>query len=842
MARGKPGSSLDAYHAKRHFDETPEPRGRKTRRKGRGYAIQMHDARRLHYDLRLELDGVLKSWAITRGPSLDPSDKRLAVRTEDHPVDYITFEGVIPEGHYGAGSVLLWDRGEWEPVGDPHEGLEKGKLAFHLRGERLKGRWALVRFKGKKNDKRENWLLIKERDDEASEDEDVVGEYRTSVVTGKNNEEIAESPGREWSARDGKENGASSKKPARKRGKTAKLPRFVKPALATLVDDIPSGEDWLFEMKFDGYRALASASGDRVRIYTRSGLDWTDRFGALPETLAGLSLNGALLDGEIVVLDKDGRSDFGALQAALKERNATLSYFAFDLLYANGVDWREKPLSQRKKKLKELLGAEGKKGPVYYTDHIENDGGRMYQTLCGKGFEGIIAKRAEHPYRSGRGKSWLKIKCGHEQEFIITGWSPSTRNRPFSSLLLAVRKGKDLRYAGRVGTGFSNDELDRLSAMFDKLGRKTAPVKGEVPPSVAHQAHWLKPELVAQIGFAEFTKDGLVRHARYLGLREDKKAAAVTSEEATPVEEIEDMPADKQNSPVVAGVRISHPDRVLFPEQGITKIELARYLEKMAEVMMPEIEDRLVSLVRCPEGRQKKCFFQRHAGAGLGDGFQEFEVKGSKEREKYLYITDVKGLVSAAQMGVLEFHIWGSRVDDIERPDRLVFDLDPDPAVSFEEVKKAAGETRDVLDALGLQSFPMLTGGKGIHVVAPLVRRHEWSTVKAFAAAVASRMAVQEPERYVAKMSKAARKGRIFIDYLRNDRASTAIAPYSPRARAGAPVAWPLSWAELAKVKAANEMTVKTAFSRRRAAPWKGYGKLRQSLKASALRALDVDE
>ncbi|WP_293332371.1 DNA ligase D [Parvibaculum sp.] len=452
-----------------------------------------------------------------------------------------------------------------------------------------------------------------------------------------------------------------------------------------------------------------------------------------------------------------------------------------------------------------------------------------------------MAKRAEHPYRSGRDKSWLKIKCGHEQEFIIVGWSPSTRSRPFSSLLLAVRDKKGLRYAGRVGTGFSNDELDRLSAMFKKLGRKTAPVKGEIPASIARKAHWLRPELVVQIGFAGFTKDGLVRHARYLGLREDKEAAAVTREKATPVEEIENMPVDKQNSPVVAGVPISHPDRVLFPEQGITKIELARYLEKAAEMMMPEIEDRLVSLVRCPEGRQKKCFFQRHAGAGLGDGFQEFEVQGSKEREKYLYITDVKGLVSAAQMGVLEFHIWGSRVDDIERPDRLVFDLDPDPSVSFDEVKKAAGETRDVLDALGLQSFPMLTGGKGIHVIAPLVRRHEWPTVKAFAAAVASRMAEQEPERYVAKMSKAARKGRIFIDYLRNDRTSTAIAPYSPRARAGAPIAWPLSWAELAKAKAANEMTVKTAFSRRRASPWKGYGKLRQSLKISALRALDVE-
>lgn len=840
MAGGKSRSSLDTYHSKRHFEQTPEPRGRKSRRKGNGYAIQMHDARRLHYDLRLELDGVLKSWAITRGPSLDPSDKRLAVRTEDHPVDYITFEGVIPEGHYGAGTVLLWDRGEWEPVGDPHEGMKKGKLSFRLRGERLKGRWALVRFKGKKNEKRENWLLIKERDDEASEDEDVVDEYKTSVTTGKDHEAIAENPEREWSS--GKIEKAERKsRKTRKKGKQAKRPRFVKPALATLVDDVPSGKDWIFEMKFDGYRAMASASGDDVRIYTRGGLDWTDRFGALPDALANLDLNSVLLDGEIVVVDENGRSDFGALQSALKGQGGALSYFVFDLLHADGHDLRKKPLNERKKMLEDLLGNEGRKGPIFYTDHIENDGGRMYDTLCKKGFEGIIAKRGTQPYRSGRGKSWLKIKCHREQEFIIVGWSPSTRKRAFSSLLLALREGKKLRYAGRVGTGFSDDELDRLSRKFEKLERKTQPMEGDVPASISRKAHWLKPQLVAQIGFAEFTKDGLVRQARYLGLREDKKAEAVTREEPAPVEEVEDMASD-QTSPIVEGVRISHPDKVLYPDQGITKLELARYLEKAAEWMLPDVENRLVSLVRCPEGRQKKCFFQRHAGAGLGDGFHELEVKGAKEREKYLYIDDAKGLVSAAQMGVLEFHIWGSRIDDIERPDRLVFDLDPDEEIPFDEVKRAARETRDVLDALGLKSFPMLTGGKGIHVIAPLVRRHEWPTVKAFAAAVANRMTDHDPKRYVAKMSKAARKGRIFIDYLRNDRASTAIAPYSPRARAGAPVAWPVSWDDLAKVKAANEVTVASAFKKRRGDPWKGYGKLRQSLKASALRALDIED
>lgn len=838
MAHRKSKSSLDTYHAKRRFDETPEPKGRMLRRKGKGYAIQMHDARRLHYDLRLELDGVLKSWAITKGPSLDPSDKRLAVRTEDHPVDYIAFEGIIPEGHYGAGTVLLWDRGEWEPIGDPHEGLEKGKLEFNLYGERLKGRWALVRFKGKHDPKRENWLLIKERDEEATEDEDPVGEYETSVVTGKDAEEVARHPRRQWPS--GKKD--DGKTVRAKRGKsTAKRPRFMKPALATLVDSLPAGSDWLFEMKFDGYRALAAASGGDVRIYTRGGLDWTDRFVPIRDAIAALDLDGVLLDGEIVVVDSNGRSDFSALQAALKGKGGALSYFAFDLLTAKGRDLRKAPLSERKAKLKKLLGPAGKKGPIFYTDHIESDGGRMFDALCDRGFEGVIAKRASHPYRSGRSKSWLKIKCQREQEFVIAGWSPSERKRSFSSLLLAVREAGELRYAGRVGTGFSGDELDRLSQKFKSLARKTPPLKGEVPAAIRRKAQWLKPELVAQVAFAEFTRDGSVRHARYLGLREDKKAETVVREKATPVEEVEDMPAETESGEV-HGVRISHPGRILFPEQGITKIELARYLETAADWMLPYLENRLVSLVRCPEGRQKQCFFQRHAGAGLGEGFRELDVKGTKEREKYLYITGTKGLVSAAQMGVLEFHIWGSRIDDIERPDRLVFDLDPGPDVPFTEVKNAAGEIRDVLDALGLRSFPMLTGGKGIHVVAPLVRRREWPVVKAFAAAIAKRMADEMPERYVAKMTKSSRKGRIFIDYFRNDRTSTAIAPYSPRARAGAPVAWPLSWNDLGKTKAANEITVKNAFAKERPDPWEEYRKLRQTLTASALRALDVED
>lgn len=792
----------------------------------------MHDARRLHYDLRLELDGVLKSWAITRGPSLDPSQKRLAVQTEDHPVDYITFEGTIPEGHYGAGTVLLWDRGEWEPIGDPREGLNKGKLSFMLHGERLHGRWALVRFKNDKKGKRQNWLLIKERDEEANDRNDIVEKYKTSVVSGRGKTEIVEKPGR---TRPG------PRSTSRKKEKTAvrsALPDFVEPALATLVDDAPEGREWLFEMKFDGYRALAAVSGEKVRIYTRNGLDWTGRYASLPAAFASLDLDGALIDGEIVVLDGKGRSDFSALQQALKGKGGALSFFAFDLLFEGKKDLRKLPLTERKERLKSLLGSTERKGPIFYTDHVAEDGGEMFETLCRRGFEGMIAKRANAPYRSGRGKNWLKVKCTNEQEFIVAGWSPSSRKRPFSSLLLALRDGKTLRYAGRVGTGFSDEDLESFARDFDKLGRKTPQLdEEEVPAAVRREARWLRPELVVQVGFAEFTRDGLVRQARFLGRREDKNAEDVTVDTPAPVKDVERMTDD----PVIDSVHITHPERVLFPEQGITKLELVRYLEKVADLMLPHVENRLVSLVRCPEGRQKKCFFQRHAGAGLGDGFLSMAVEGSEKREDYLYLDGRKGLIAAAQMGVLEFHIWGSRIDAIEKPDRLVFDLDPDPELPFGEVVDAACQTRDVLDALDLQSFPLLTGGKGIHVVAPLTRRHEWPTVKAFARAVAERMADAAPSRFVAVSSKRKRSEKIFIDYLRNDRSATAIAPYSPRARAGAPVAWPVSWNELGKTEATNVMTIGTAFSSRRRDPWKDYGSIRQSLKSAALRKLGVE-
>lgn len=836
---------LKTYRAKRRFDATPEPKGGRAGGKGLVYAIQKHDTTRLHYDLRLELDGVLLSWAITRGPSLDPSQKRLAVRTEDHPMDYAMFEGTIPEGNYGAGTVLLWDRGTWEPLEDPRQGLDKGKLVFRLHGERLKGRWALVRFRGGKQGrsdaKRENWLLIKELDDEVARDRDVLETYRTSVKTKRGLKAIAEGDSAVWKS------GKAEKPPARKaaariRPRGGKLPAFAPLALATLVDRPPEGKDWLFEMKFDGYRALLAVQGDDVRISTRNGLDWTNRFRPLADAAASLGLHGALIDGEVVVLDDEGRSDFSALQAALDGESRMLSFFAFDLLAEGGKGLRKAPLVERKRRLAALLGKAGRRGPIFFTDHVEADGAAMLDALCRRGFEGIVAKRAQAPYRAGRVGDWLKVKCGRQQEFVIGGWSPSDKSRAFSSILLGLREKGRLRYAGRVGSGFGEDDLADLGKRFARLARPLSPFAERVPGPIGCGAHWVDPKLVAEIAFAGFTGDGMVRQGRFLGLREDKPASAVTREEPKPVEEAARSMRKSAGDVTIRGVRLSHLDKVLYAEQGLTKHDLARYYDKVAPVMMPIVAGRLVSLVRCPEGSGGQCFFQRHGSGGLPDAFARHPVaEQDGGKEDYVALTGPEALIAAAQVGVLEVHIWGSRVDDIERPDRLVLDLDPAPDLDFCAVAAAAEEMRDALAALGLKSFPLLTGGKGIHVVAPIARKHEWPVVKAAARALAERFAKAEPTRYIATMAKAKRKGRIFIDYLRNERGATAVAPFSPRARAGAPVAWPVSWAELAQFDAPNAVTIADVLEgRRKPKPWPGYAKLRQSLTAAALKALGV--
>jgi bifunctional non-homologous end joining protein LigD len=799
--------SLAPYRAKRRFDETREPRGG-TAAAGARYLVQKHDATRLHYDFRLELDGVLLSWAITRGPSYDPKDKRLAVRTEDHPLEYGSFEGAIPKGNYGGGTVMLWDTGSWEPIGDPRKGLAEGKFAFRLHGERLRGRWALVRMRPRAGEKRENWLLIKERDELAGTHADLLETGTSSIVSGRTMEQIAHAGG-VWARKDD----------------ATKLPAFIAPALATLVDTPPHGKDWLFEVKYDGYRALIATDGANVRIYTRSGLDWTARFPDIAASVAALKLRGTLLDGEIVVIGKNGITDFGALVAALEDGSTALSCFLFDILTHDGKDLRKHALKARKAALRRLIGTQPTSAPLQISEDFSGDGEALLQITCAHGLEGLIAKRTTAPYRSGRHADWLKIKCHHGQEFVILGFSASGKSRPFASLLMGLRENGALRYAGRVGSGFSDAALARLAAWRDAHRRPTPAC--DVPAAMRRGVTWVKPELVAQIAFAGWTPDGLIRHGRFSGLREDKPSTEVGTEMPKPL----------------AVVNISHPDRVIYPDSGLTKADLAAYIQRAAPLMLPYVTDRFVSLVRCPEGAAGECFFQRHPTAGFGKAWLSQDFLNPKgKHETYVYCKSAAALLAAVQMGVLEFHIWGSRRDAPEKPDHIVFDLDPDPALGFDIVKQAAKRLRDVLEALELTSLPMLSGGKGIHVVVPLQRQHKFPVVKQFSAAVARRMAADAPGRFVAAMSKAKRTGRIFIDYFRNDVGATAIAPYSPRARPTGAVAWPCSWAELEQHESAQAMTITRALQAISADEngWSAYEGLRQTLTAATLRAIGL--
>jgi len=821
MPRAAAHDALTTYRTKRRFDETPEPRGGSRAEPGHAYLIQKHDATRLHYDFRLELDGVLLSWAVTRGPSYNTKDRRLAVRTEDHPLEYGSFEGIIPKGNYGGGTVMLWDTGSWEPVGDPREGLEKGKLVFLLHGKRLHGRWGLIRMRPRDKEKRENWLLIKENDEYANSNPDLLEEATTSVVSKRDLAQIAKSPDREWHSR------------------TVKLPGFTPPMLATLVDEVPSGEDWSYEIKFDGYRAQIAANGDTIKIFTRSGLDWTSKFPGIVKAASALQLEGALIDGEIVVLDGQGRSDFPALVAALESGKGALTYFAFDLLEHGGKKLVALPLTARKTRLKELLAPAKKNGVIQYSEDFsatgKDAGAKLLRTACEQGLEGIIAKRKTGAYRAGRGSAWVKIKCRQEQEFLILGFSASEKSRPFSSLLMGVNEADGIRYAGRVGTGFDERTLTQLAALRDK--HKTAkPPAVDIPKEMRRNVTFVSPVLVANVAFAGWTGDRQIRQGSFLGLRQDKKPAEVVREIPKRIGAMADA---------VAGVTISHGEKIVYPDSEISKSEIAAYLDDVAKWMLPFAQDRFITLLRAPDGAEHKTFYQRHPGPGLGDAWlhQTYVNKNGKS-EEYIYFNQRQALVAAVQMNVLEFHIWGSRTDKVELPDRIVFDLDPDTSVDFAAVKRAALRLRDVLEALDLQSLPLLTGGKGVHVVVPIERKYDWPVIKAFSANLANRVVADAPDLYVATMSKARRTKKIFIDHFRNEVGSTAIAPYSPRARPGAPIAWPVDWAGLNKANAANAISLRdaaAAIAGNEPGGWAGYSKIKQKLKASALRAVGVD-
>jgi bifunctional non-homologous end joining protein LigD len=811
VARADP---LADYNRKRDFAKTKEPAGqvaaaRKKEEGGNLFIVQKHDATRLHYDFRLEVDGVLKSWAVTRGPSRDPDDKRLAVRTEDHPMSYAAFEGSIPKGEYGGGTVMLWDEGTWAPIpGKSAKDLDKGHLHFALQGERMKGEWLLIRLKPKGKEKRENWLLRKIADSDAGRGDELVERALTSVKTGRTMAQIAaDAPaislkGKRGKAFDKAMDEAVAAQPRKRRsGKTGAgkgvPPPFRKPQLATLVDGVPTGNGWLHEIKYDGYRCLLSVAGDKAKIYTRTGLDWTDRFPGITAAAREMDLPPALIDGEIVALDADGNPDFSTLQKILKgDRTGDLHLFAFDLIEMDGDDLTNLPNIERKGRLAALLGEGG--NFIHVADHVAGGGETLFRAMCEAGQEGIISKRADTPYRGARTHNWLKVKCTRREEFIIVGWLASTsRNRALRSLLLGQYRDGTLAYAGKVGTGFDADSVAMLMPKLSRLARKTAPV--EVPAAQRRGVHWVRPELVAEVAYAEYTSDQVLRHASFLGLREDKAADAVHKEEAMIAPD-----------PVESDVTVTNRDRLIFPEAKITKGELADYYAQAGGIMLPWVVERPISLVRCPQGRAKKCFFQKHDSGSFGDHVAHVPIREKDGgNEDYLYVRDIDGLIACVQMGTIEFHGWGSRVADVERPDRMIFDLDPDEGLDFADVRRAAADIHQMLEDVGLVSFAMLSGGKGVHVIVPLKPDAQWPQVKDFASRFSTALAQAEPDRFVATMSKAKRKGKIFIDWLRNQRGSTAILPYSARAREQAPVAVPVSWEELRDMDRANLFTIR---------------------------------
>lgn len=832
MARSDP---LAEYNRKRNFKKTAEPSGKRASSEtGNRFIVQKYDATRLHWDFRIEADGVLKSWAITKGPSPDPEIKRLAVRTEDHPMSYADFEGTIPKGEYGGGTVMLWDRGTWAPVeGKSWKDIDKGHLHFTLDGERMKGEWILIRLKPRPGEKRENWLLRKVEDAHSESGDALVDRELTSVLTGRSMAEIAADQQGAFSLAGKKDDAflaqmqkaAAHNKRAGRQRQNAKLPKFRGPQLATLVDSVPTGNRWMHEIKFDGYRALIAAKGSRVTVYTRSGKDWTDKFGPLVEAVAALDLPSCLIDGEITASDDKGNPDFSTLQSVLKRGHGSqtasdkLEYHAFDLLELAGEDLTALPNIERKERLEALLA--DAPPPVHVADHVIGAGEKLYRAMCEAGLEGIISKTIDGAYSSKRGKSWVKVKCTRRQEFVIVGWKKSTaKGRPFSSLLLAQNEGKTLVYKGNVGTGFDADTLVELAEKMRRLEQATPPVA--VDRASSRGVTWLDPKLVAEIAFAEFTAEGSVRHGSFLGLRGDKKPAEVAPEHA------------EQAPEQVEHVVISSRNRVIFPDSGQTKGELADYYEAIAPLMLPFAAHRPISLVRCPQGRAKKCFFQKHDSGSFGAHVHHVPIREKDGgSEDYLYLEDAAGILQCVQMGTIEFHGWGARSGDVEKPDRMIFDLDPDEGLDFADVKSAAEHIRDRLSDLGLVSFAMLSGGKGVHVVVPLDPAHSWEVHKDFSKRFAEALSLAEPDRFIATMSKAKRKGKIFIDWLRNQRGSTAVLPYSARAREGAPVAVPIAWGELKAMADAHPFSIgdaKRLLTRARGKALAGWGFAQQRL------------
>lgn len=866
-AKNEVDRQLARYRDIRDFSSTGEPSGGKlSSAKSRlPFVIQKHAATRLHYDFRLGWRGVLKSWAVTKGPSYFTGDKRLAVQVEDHPIEYGGFEGTIPKGQYGGGTVLVWDQGTWEPVGDVDEGLAKGSLKFTLYGEKLKGRWTLVRMGGRAaNESKPNWLLIKEHDgnERTADAATITEEAPDSVVTGRSLEQIAAAEDHVWQSHAVEQTtveqthrsrlqeklqkahlrGTPRKPPAKratpaadKPGQStaaawlestpeAPMPQFIAPQLATPAQTVPAGTHWLHELKLDGYRIQAhlhkGKRKGRVTLYTRSGLDWTHRMAGVARACEALPLKDMVLDGEVVALDAEGKPSFSKLQAAFEKGEAVaLTYFVFDLLHLDGHDLRRLPLHARKALLAPLV-EEAQQEHLVYSQHLEMKADEVYAHACELGAEGIISKRSDAPYTGGRGDAWLKLKCTHRQEFIIAGFTlPKDRGAGLGSLLLGYYRDSKLIHCGRCGTGFTQTTARNARKQLEALRQDKSPYAGALSAAAKKDAFWVRPELVCEIEFATWTADGSLRHASFQGMRADKPANEVVKEEPIAIApgsstEGEEQAAEKVTTAVSnkkpsvnkkaanasASLRISHPDKVLDPASGATKQQLADYYAAAAPAMLPHLAGRAASIVRCPNGTGAKCFFQKHANTGLPASIGSVLVPDRddpKHSEPYIMVESENALAGLAQLGVLELHPWGSQASALEQPDRLIFDLDPDESLPWSTVVASARSIRDFLKEMHLETFVKSTGGKGLHIVAALEPLVEWPELRLFARGIAAAIESSDPKLYLIKMTKAARKGRIFLDWMRNERGATAIAPWSPRARAGMRVAAPLAWSEL---------------------------------------------
>jgi len=849
--------TLDLYHSKRKFSETPEPRQKKVKKSGARpqtlrFVIQKHAARRLHYDFRLELNGSLKSWAVPKGPSLDPTEKRMAVHVEDHPISYADFEGTIPPGNYGAGTVIVWDKGEWIPLGNAEEDYAKGRLKFELRGEKLQGKWDLVRMHTR-NEARESWLLIKSRDDQArpASEYNIVEAMPDSVLTGTISDNL-KAKSRSAFAQKSKLAKQNSAVTADRLGKKAPQALTQAPQLATLVDSPPKDSGWLYEVKFDGYRILARITAEGVHLFTRNGHDWSKKLSHLAHSIEAMALPSAWLDGEIVMLNETGIQDFQALQNAFEAgRTQSIRYFVFDLLYYNGRDLRTVPLKQRRDLLQRIIEQHPAE-LVQFSESFSAPSSELLTTACQMKLEGLIAKRADAPYTEGRTRDWVKLKCIQRQEFVIGGFTDSRAagNRAIGALLLGVyEKNGQLRYAGKVGTGFTQESLAALKEKLNQLIIEKSPFtifSGRKEP-----AHWVKPALVAEVVFAEWTRDGHIRHSSFQGLRSDKSAKTITQETAQaneskpPEPDARVAPAkmNRTNKSKLSNIKISHPDRVIDEKSGITKAELADFYATLAPFLLGETAQRPTSLVRAPEGVGGEIFFQKHKGTLEIPQLRELDPSLMPGHAPLITVDSHEALLNCIQMNVVEFHNWNARINAIEKPDRIIFDLDPGENIQWPQLVKATELMKGMLDEISLKSFLKTSGGKGLHVVVPLTPKDGWDTVKGFSAALVHHMAAVLPQLFVAKSGPKNRVGRIFIDYLRNGRGSTTVTAFSARLRPGLPVSVPVAWEELPHLKSSQQWHIRNLdakIAQERLDCWSHYSKTRQTL-SKAMKKIDFD-